>query len=495
MEIKADNIMSSPHTLATLILLLSFSIPCFSNNEFDSWLNQELSNYNDYQQAQDKEFMGMLKQAWQEQELMFSPKRDNNPKPVTIPVAPPPPKKPASTVKTAKKPVELVRVKKQPVPRNKRPATLPDTKSKNKIQLSFYGTPITFFYDSKTLQKSALKGINKTSIANYWDIASRTNHPELIKQLSHFGSKLELNDWGLLSLTEALAKKIHRNDKNAQKLFIWFSLNKLQKKARIGYNESGIQLMIAANHTIYGTPYYTFNNDKYFLVLVDDGDKPGSLFTYEGKHPGKHNKVDINLASLPKIYRKVAQRTVSFKFDGKKYNFTIPYNENLSSYFDHYPTTELSVYFHSKISAETSNVLFKNLLTELRKMDERNAVNFLLAFVQNAFPYKTDDDQFGKEKYFFPDELFIHKYSDCEDRSVLFSFLVRQLLDKKVIALSFPGHVATAVQLDQIGEGDTIKYNGDRYLVADPTYINATIGMTMPQFKNATPKIIPLREI
>ena len=482
-------------SLTVLALSLGLSFSCLANDEFDKWLNKELDEYKNYQQAQDKEFMGMLKQAWREQELMYSPKRDNNPKPVTIPVAPKIPTEPKPRITKDKEPVELVRVKKQRVPKNIKISTPSTITRKNPIKVMFYGTPITIYYEPHKLGSVQLSQINKTTIADYWDKASQSNYPELVKQISYFGSKLELNDWGLLSLSNELAKKVHPNNIDSQKLFVWFTLNKLQKKARIGYNQAGIQLMVAPNHTIYGTPYYTFDKDKYFLVLVDDRKKAGSLFTYEGSHPGESKKIDINLASLPKLHRVIESRGVEFKFKGQQYQFSIPYNQNMSTYFDQYPTTELSVYFHSKLSPETSNTLLKNLLVELRKMDERDAVNFLLAFVQNAFPYKTDDEQFGKEKYFFPDELFIHQYSDCEDRSVLFSFLVRELLGKQVVALSFPGHVATAIQLDGEFSGDSINYKGLRYFVADPTYVNATIGMTMPQFKNSTPTIIPLKRI
>ena len=48
------------------------------------------------------------------------------------------------------------------------------------------------------------------------------------------------------------------------------------------------------------------------------------------------------------------------------------------------------------------------VLDELKKytssMGEDEKVNFLLAFVQKAFAYKTDEEQFGHERYFFVEE-------------------------------------------------------------------------------------------
>jgi hypothetical protein len=126
-------------------------------------------------------------------------------------------------------------------------------------------------------------------------------------------------------------------------------------------------------------------------------------------------------------------------------------------------------------------------------MDEQRAVNFLLRFVQTSLKYKTDERQFGKENYLFPEETLHYPYSDCEDRAVLFAWLVQTLLGLDVVGLNFPGHVATAVKFNGRVSGDAITYKGNRYIVSDPTYINASAGMTMPDYKNIKPGVITIR--
>jgi len=123
-------------------------------------------------------------------------------------------------------------------------------------------------------------------------------------------------------------------------------------------------------------------------------------------------------------------------------------------------------------------------------MSEQQAVNFLLRFVQTALKYETDEQQFGEENYLFPEETLFYPYSDCEDRAVLFAWLVRSLLKLQVIGLDYPGHVATAVHFNQPVAGDAVEYQGKRFVVADPTYINANAGMTMPDFKRYKPTVI-----
>lgn len=128
-------------------------------------------------------------------------------------------------------------------------------------------------------------------------------------------------------------------------------------------------------------------------------------------------------------------------------------------------------------------------------MKEQEAVNFLLAFVQRAFAYKTDNDQFGREKYFFIEESLYFPYNDCEDRSVLFAWLVRELTGLKVIGLLYPGHMTTAVALTQPGNGmASVEHHGQRFVIADPTYIGATVGMAMPAYAATKPsQIVAIR--
>jgi hypothetical protein len=124
-------------------------------------------------------------------------------------------------------------------------------------------------------------------------------------------------------------------------------------------------------------------------------------------------------------------------------------------------------------------------------MNEFEATNFLLRLVQKSFQYKRDDEQFNYEKVLFPEETLYYPFSDCEDRSIIFSYLVENLLGLDVIGVKFKDHLATAVQFSGNGIGTRFKYNGTIYTIADPTYINANVGMIMPQYKNKAFTLIP----
>ena len=112
--------------------------------------------------------------------------------------------------------------------------------------------------------------------------------------------------------------------------------------------------------------------------------------------------------------------------------------------------------------------------------------------MQTAFEYKTDDEVWGCERSFFPEETLYYPYCDCEDRSIFFSRIVRDLLGLDVVLVHYPGHLATAVHFPATSPGDKISVNGAQFTICDPTFKNASAGRTMPGMDNSTAKIVIL---
>jgi hypothetical protein len=152
----------------------------------------------------------------------------------------------------------------------------------------------------------------------------------------------------------------------------------------------------------------------------------------------------------------------------------------------------LKVYFGPGLSPDNAKVLDNFLKDKLASKTKREAIDFLLDFCQFAFPYETDQSQFGKERYLFAEESLYFPANDCEDRTVFLSYLVKRYLGLETIALDFPGHVNLAVNLDEPITGTYINYNGAKYLICDPTYINAKSGMLSSAYMNQKAKIIQI---
>ena len=58
------------------------------------------------------------------------------------------------------------------------------------------------------------------------------------------------------------------------------------------------------------------------------------------------------------------------------------------------------------------------------------------------------------------------------------------------VLLEYPNHMATAVCFDEVVDGDYVTVNRKKYIICDPTYIGASIGLAMPQFKNVAAKVL-----
>ena len=78
------------------------------------------------------------------------------------------------------------------------------------------------------------------------------------------------------------------------------------------------------------------------------------------------------------------------------------------------------------------------------------------------------------------------------DLAILFSRLVRDLVGLDVVLLYYPGHLATAVAFNENVTGDYLVYKNRKYIVCDPTFINAPVGMTAPDEDNASAFLMPL---
>ena len=151
------------------------------------------------------------------------------------------------------------------------------------------------------------------------------------------------------------------------------------------------------------------------------------------------------------------------------------------------------MYANTPLSDEMKQNIYPYLAQQLKGNTYREAVEQLLNFVQTAFVYEYDDKVWGSDRAFFAEETLHYPYADCEDRSIFFSRLVRDLLGLPVILVYYPGHLATAVAFPGQEQGDYIMLNGQRFTICDPTYIGAPVGATMPRMNNQTAQAILLQ--
>ncbi len=491
---------------AMFVYLLLMALPhaVFAQDEFEKWKQAQQAEFQEYKDKFDQEFIEMLEKTWKEVGIDKGSAFYKEEKPIVIPAAPPkptvnytaPPDAPPIKEYINLDIPELIDV---PIKIIEMPeeTTLFEGLQTNRASLYYFSTTIPVEYPQKLREFFGPNHFNETDnkkIADFWNKVSSIDHTPLIRYTENIRAELGLNDWGFVLLLNEISTAVYQGygDK-AISLYNWFLLTKAGYKVRVGYDQNGIYTLFATAHGIYNTLYYTLDGERYYLININgQGLEPNSLFTYEGSHQSQSKLLDLHLQQMPVLGdgEATVHKTLSFTYNGTDYSIPVSIDKNLISYFEYFPVTDLKVFFRASLSDNSKNALYKVLAPAVAEMNEWDAVNFLLRFVQTAFAYKTDQDNFNREKYMMPDETLFYDYSDCDDRAILFASLVQDLLNMEVVGLRYSRHLATAVKFNEDISGDAHHYMGKKYIVADPTYINADVGMTMRQYQNEKPEIV-----
>ena len=371
------------------------------------------------------------------------------------------------------------------------------------VTINFYGKKLDFNVDDKLRMKN--KGVKETDVADYFKEISKMSKEtsDLWKQIDAYVNTMGLNEWGYFCILRSLSESMFSDIDNCVLFNFYMLRNEGGFKVKIARGKDSNKLTLLAvidnSKEVYSYSFFRFKetentNLKYYSIYGGGGSKE-SIYTYNNdeqnaglKQMGLDFHNTLNMGQCD-VKRELNIAKINDKLE-------LPYNSAHIAYLNDVPMTVFPIYFASPLSIEAQKVFNEKLNAIKQEYTSVQFIDIILNFVQTAFDYKTDDQQFGYEKYFYPEEVIAYPYSDCEDRSALFAWLVTTYTDAKVVGLQYEGHLATAVCFgDDVNiSGDAFSYAGKKYYVCDPTYINATIGMTMPQFKDKMPKIVKMNK-
>ncbi len=464
----------------------------YAQDDFQKWLERDQKQFKTFLSEEDKAFSDFLKQEWESFNSAKGTKRDQAPKPITLPAVKEkliaePEVKPQPLKKLPEIPKTPV-VKKKPVPQ---PVVHPKME---RFSFSFYGVPLQLDY-KKDFTLSISGQINNKIISRSWEsMSGSATYKDLVRQLTALRKDMALNDWGWIQMVQSFARQLLPESENKQVLLIWFVLNKSGYDVRTAYSHNTIYLLFPSTTSIYENSYITIDGVRYYFLKTVNSDfqLDKKVYTYKKTYKNDNKKVSLSVSRTPRLTNEILHRNLTFKFRGSPYSIPVQYEKDVVTFFKAYPQTQLKIYFDAPMSAEANSSLLNALRPYVENKSELEAVNFLLRFVQTSFSYQTDDRQFGREKYLMPEETIFYPNSDCEDRAILFAYLVKHLLGLPIVGLDYPGHIATAISFGSPGPGKNVSFNGMGFTVCDPTYINADAGMVMPQYRNVAPKIINL---
>lgn len=455
---------------------------------FRSYLETEEQEFKHYNDSINREFGKYLAETWRNFDLQLKEQPIKFPVPLTIydPETPRP--------EPSQLPVKgELKLPKKPLPRLKTnmplPSSLPISIPAHQLEKRFYG--VTIAWNKPEFHLPHLAGVTEAEIANYWTALAKLPYDSWATQLMHWKSALKLNGWGLyLLINEAFTVYAPGGTKNEQVIFTVFTLNQLGYRAKIGRVEQELLPLIAFECNLFNTSFFIYGKTVYSVVNREHKDL-SLVQSCRMEYGGATKLLDMSVQSSPLLAPAVITKTVK----DKKRSYELCFNKNLVDWYATYPCVDFFIYAEAAPDKNFLQSVKQQIQPVIEGLSQEQAVNELLHFVQFAFDYMTDEKQYGYERWFFAEETLASSHSDCEDRAILFAQLVRTLLDMPVVLIYYSGrHLATAVKFHNPQmKGDYITVDGQKYLLCDPTYIGADIGMSMPSVRTIPAEVIKLK--
>ena len=480
--------------IVILVSLFIVSINAFAQNsmidEYRKFTQQATQRYTDFRDECNGKYVEFLKQAWEYYKaapVIPMPKEDEVPpvvieddreKPIDDKELPYDEVVPAPVVEPQPQPIEPV--KPQPV--------IVETW----FEFPFFNTAMKVRADDS--HRFELASIDGNDVSKVWEQLMSDKYDNMLVDCLKIRDDYQLCDWAYLLMLLHFSGEFLQSE-NEMILLTAYMYSQSGYKMRLGADENGLTLLFGTKHQIYGLPYFDIDGDYYYPLNGGSEEMRIADFAF----PNEKN-LSLLIPSEPLLYRSESDER-QLKSEGYGTVASCSVNTNLIAFFDSYPTSQLddnpmtrwAMYANTPLDSSIKQKLYPALAEAMDGKSYPEAADILLDFVQSAFVYEYDDKVWGGDRALFAEESLFYPYCDCEDRSILYSRLVRDLLGLDVILVYYPGHLATAVKFEEELKGDYIQLGTDKYLVCDPTYIGACIGMTMPDMDNNSAKVILLK--
>lgn len=358
------------------------------------------------------------------------------------------------------------------------------TASADKQMVNFCGQKV--YVDKSLKGVCSIGNMRENAIADAYEAMCKADYKALVDDCRKVKKELNLNDWGIFLFVREASKTLC-TDENAAVVMQQFLLNELGYKSKMARRADRNQMLlfVAADCQVYGHPYFTKEGLNYYNLTSNESCQ---FYMCQEDSPKAKSKLNMQVNHAPALNAGMVNSVHKNRSGSVAVSVDVP--KSLMEFYGSMPQCDYSVYVNAEVNPSVASKVLSTLAPLVNGKGEAEAANLLINFVQTGFQYATDQEQFGYEKPFFVEELFYYPYCDCEDRSVLYSYLVRNLLKLDVVLLDYPNHIATAVCFNENVSGDFVTVGGKKYVVCDPTYIGASIGKAMPQFKNVAAKVL-----
>lgn len=461
---------------------------------FDSFRKEIHEDFDDYRKQIVQNYLEFLSNPWKEfaaEEPIPMPKEDTIP-PVVQPVIPEEEDKPIEDKPVVIEDV-IVPEPVAPQPQPVQPIEEVPVIEEKTVSVSFFGTqckvriPIDCQFH--------VEGVSPKKVAKAFETIATEEYDNLIYDCLEIRSRLQLCDWAYLELLRMVADQICQKGSNESELLMAYIFIQSGYRMRLATDGQRLYMLFATHHILYDRPYYALDGENYCCLSA----LPNNLNITEAAF---ENEKNLSMLILQPMQLTDALSNIR-EIQSKKYTemqVSCHVNKNLMDFYNTYPSsqygenfmTRWATYAATPIQETIRKELYPQLKSSIKGESQLGAVGKLLNWIQTGFVYEYDDKVWGGDRAFFPEETLYYPYCDCEDRSILLSRLVRDLLGLDVILVYYPGHLAAAIGFTEQVTGDYIMLNGKKYVIADPTFIGAPVGKTMSGMDNKSAKVILL---
>lgn len=481
-----------------LLVSLLFGLSMFTSSaqtddfyaQYEKFSKHAKAEYEDYRAQCNAEYVKFLERAWKEYKVLPSiPRPKDEVVPPTIMPRQDKNKKQAKEI-----PIENIvsPILSLPQPKPISPIYENDKVEEKNFSFSYMGTTCEVRLPKDL--NIRMSGCESCMIATIWKQLATNAMDNTIRDFLALRLKMQLCDWAYLNLIDTFAKAFcgHGNEAVIMAAFIY---SQSGYKMRLGRDCEKLYLLYGSKHGIYEKGYIVIEGINYYPL----DDKVERMEISDFSFP-QEQSMSLYIENAQKFtIRPSAKRKLASE---QYHDVTIDsqVNLNLIQFYNTYPSSEVNgnfmtrwkMYADTPMDESVSQMLYPDIKNKIEGLSDVQAVNQILNWVQTAFQYEYDDKVWGHDRAFFAEETLYYPYCDCEDRAILFTRLVRDLLGLKCILVYYPGHLASAVCFKQHVNGDYISLDGDVYTICDPTYIGAPVGITMPEMDNRSAKVIKL---
>lgn len=461
---------------------------------FDEWRREIHEDFDDFRKSIMQEYVEFLSNPWKEfkeEKPVPKPKDDTVP-PLVIPKSDPITilKPNPIVIDEIIKPLPVVPQPKPVVPIEEAPV------DRNRYkEFSFFGT------DAKVRvaeEGFALNGVSERDVANAISTLADDRFNNTIVDCLELRKSLHLCDWAYLMMIKEMSEALYGKGSNESVVFMSYVYMSSGYRMRFASSGNRLYMLYASDHHIYDQGYYMLDGDCYYGLE----DLPSSLHISGTAFKGEKS-MSLLIAEAPKFA--VASSSPSTHQSKRNSNMkvTMTANKNMLDFYSSYPTSTLgdnfvsrwAMYANMPMPENARSQVYPQLREAISGADQLTAVNRILNWVQTGFEYEYGNKVWGGDRAFFPEESLHYPYCDCEDRSILLTRIVRDLLGLKCILIYYPGHLAAAVAITEGNPtGDYIEYKGSRFFITDGTITGygAPVGATMSGMDNKAAKVILL---